>query len=169
MLSRLFQANRRLVLLAFALFCFGSVGLAVLLGYLFDLEACSMCWFQRLGFLLAGSGFLLAAAWPPGAILTQRLGELGLLAGFASAARQSWLLIHPEQASGSCGAGLRYYLQIGNYEAFFKAGLVGGVECSENQPLFLGLHLPQWSLVAFCLIGVVYLVWLFARRRAAAV
>lgn len=166
MLSRLFDANPRVVLLAFAVFCFGSVGLAVTLGAIFDLEACSMCWFQRISFLIAGAGFLLAAAWPRGAIVTRRLAELGLLIGFASAARQSWLLIHPEQASGSCGAGLMYYLKIGAYDAFFNAGLVGGVECASDQPMFLGLHLPQWSLLAFIIVGMLYLVWSLRPRRA---
>lgn len=166
MLSALIHARPRLVLLALGIFCLLAVGAAVLLGHLFALEVCAMCWFQRLAFVTAGSGFLLAAAWPRGAIVTQRLGELGLLIGLASAARQSWLLLNPEAASGHCGAGLMYYLQIGNYEAFLRAGMLGGVECAENQPLILGLHLPQWSLLAFCAIGLLYLVWWLGQRRA---
>ncbi|MDO6386643.1 MULTISPECIES: disulfide bond formation protein B [unclassified Uliginosibacterium] len=166
MLSELIHARPRLVLLALGIFCLVSVGAAVLLGHLFALEVCAMCWFQRLAFLTAGTGFLLAAAAPRAAILTQRLGELGLLIGLASAARQSWLLLHPAEASGHCGAGLLYYLQIGNYEAFLQAGLLGGVECAENQPLLLGLYLPQWSLLAFCSIGALYLIWWLSQRRA---
>jgi disulfide bond formation protein DsbB len=167
MFADLIHARPRLVLLALGVFCFVSVGAAALLGHLLDLEVCAMCWFQRLAFLLAGAGFVLAAAWPRAGFLTQRLGELGLLLGLASAARQSWLLLNPEAASGSCGAGLMYYLQIGNYEAFMRAGMLGGVECAENQPLILGLHLPQWSLLAFCVIGVLYVAWMFRKAPLA--
>ncbi|MDP5239057.1 disulfide bond formation protein B [Uliginosibacterium sp. 31-16] len=166
MLPELVLRRPRLVLLVLGIFCFASVGTAVVLGELFELEVCAMCWFQRIAFLLAGSGFLLAAAWPRASILTQRIGELGLLVGLASAARQVFLLYNPEAASGSCGAGLMYYLKMGYYEAFFRAGLVGGVECAENQPLILGLRLPQWSLLAFCGIIALYAIWLFRKGRA---
>lgn len=156
----------RSVLLAFGLGCFASVGAAVLLGMLFDLEVCAMCWFQRLAFLLAGTGFLLAAAWPRTQIFTHRIAELGLLIGLASAARQAYLLTHLDEASGSCGAGLMYYLQIGNYEAFFRAGMLGGIDCAENQPLILGLHLPQWSLLALIATLSAYVIWQIIRARS---
>lgn len=159
--------RHRLVLLGLGSFCVLAVAAAVTLGKLLNLEVCSMCWFQRIAFLVAGAGFLLAAAWPRGRLLTQRLGELGLLVGLASAARQVYLLFHIEAASGSCGAGLMYYLQIGNYEAFFRAGLLGGSDCATNQPLILGLYLPQWSLLAFCGLLALYAAWLIANLRAA--
>lgn len=162
-----FVAHPRLALLAFALLCFGAVGSAVLLGWLFDMEACSMCWFQRLAFLLAGAGFLLAAAWPRGGVLTCRLGELGLLLALASAGRQSYLLANPAAADTTCGAGLAYYWKIGDYASFLRAGLVGGSDCAENQPLILGLYLPQWSLVAVLAIIVAYVGWRVSRARAA--
>lgn len=167
MISRLFSffcQRPRLALLAFGLLCYGAVGSAVLLGWLFDMEVCAMCWYQRLSFLFAGSGFLLAAAWPRGAVVTQRLGALGLLSALASSARQSYLLINPAAADGSCGAGLGYYWKIGAYDKFFRAGLVGGSDCAENQPLILGLYLPQWSLLAVIIIIALYLVWQFRRR-----
>ena len=166
MLSRLVRLSSRQICLALGIFCLSAVGAAVLLGHLFDLAVCSMCWFQRIAFVVAGCGFLLAAAWPRAAILSLRLGELGLLIGLASAARQSWLLANPAEASGSCGAGLMYYWQIGNYEAILQAGLLGGVDCAENQPLLLGLYLPQWSLLAFCGIVLLYLGWRVRQWRA---
>lgn len=151
----------RLFLLLLGAACFGAVGTATVLGKIFDMEVCAMCWFQRLSFLLAGGGFILAAAWPRLRIITQRLGELGLLLALESAGRQTYLLLNPEAASGSCGAGLFYYLQIEDYANFFRAGMLGGVECAENQPLFLGLHLPQWSLVAVIALLAIYAAWLF--------
>lgn len=163
-----FRKRPRLALLAFALLCYAAVGGAVLLGWLFELEACAMCWFQRIAFLLAGSGFLLAAAWPLVGVLTRRIGELGLLLALASAGRQSYLISNPGAADGSCGAGLGYYWKIGNYEAFLRAGLLGGSDCAENQPLILGLHLPQWSLLAVLVIIALYVAWMMRRSRAAA-
>jgi len=163
--SEIIVERRRRVLLALGGICLGAVAAAVGLGELFQLEVCAMCWFQRLAFLLAGTGFLLAAVWPRSRHLTQRLGELGLLLGLASAARQVYLLFHIAAASGSCGAGLLYYLQTGNYEAFFRAGVLGGVDCATHQALILGLYLPQWSLLAFSGILSVYAVWMFAQAR----
>lgn len=154
----------RLVLAGFGLFCVAAVGSAHALGEIFLLEVCAMCWFQRLCFLLAGAAFLLTAAWPKAGLLTQRVGELGLLLGLASAARQAFLIAHPELASDNCAAGLFYYLQIQDYAGFFRAGLVGGVDCAENQPLILGLYLPQWSLLAFLAMIGLYVAWMSLRR-----
>lgn len=154
-----------LVLLGFGILCFAAVGTAVLLGKMMDLEVCSMCWFQRLSFVVAGCGFLLAAAWKPGRIVTRRIAELGLLVGFASAARQTYLMSHLDQASGSCGAGLLYYWKIGNYSAFLHAGLLGGTDCAENQPAVFGLALPQWSLIAISILLVLYIAWSIRNAR----
>ncbi|KAF7598921.1 MAG: hypothetical protein CGU28_08620 [Candidatus Dactylopiibacterium carminicum] len=159
--------NQRLVLLALAILCFGATGLAVLLGHVFELEACSMCWFQRIAFLLAGAGFLLAAAWPPGGILTRRFGEAGLLLALASSARQSYVIAFPESADTSCGAGLSYYAQIGAWDKFFRAGLMGGSDCAQDQPQFLGLYLPNWSLIAVLGVITLYVAWMIWRRRQA--
>ena len=166
MFDRLLRTPR-LVLLVFGILCFAAVGTATLLGIAFHLEVCSMCWFQRLSFLLAGCGFLLAAAWPRGQIATRRIAELGMLLGVASAARQTYLMTHLDQASGSCGAGLFYYLKMGNYEAFFRAGMAGGLDCAENQQAILGLALPEWSLIAFIVLIAVYLLWSFSKKRKA--
>jgi len=156
----------RLVLLLAGSFCFVAVASAALLGQIFALEVCAMCWFQRLSFLLAGAGFLLAAAWPWARVVTQRIGELGLLLGLESAGRQSYLLSHLDAAKDNCGAGLFYYFQIEDYEGFFRAGMLGGIDCAENQPLIFGLQLPQWSLLAFILITALYIAWLISQRSA---
>jgi protein dithiol:quinone oxidoreductase len=163
-----FYARRpSLALACLAILCFAAVGAAVTLGAIFNLEACAMCWFQRLSFLLAGSGFLLAAIWKRGRIVIQRIGELGLLLALESAGRQSYLLTHLDAAQDNCSAGLFYYLQIGNYNGFFRAGMFGGIDCAENQPTILGLQLPEWSLVAVVCLIVLYVVWL-ARKACAA-
>lgn len=154
----------RLVLAGLGVFCVAAVIAAHTLGEVFLLEVCAMCWFQRLCFLLAGAAFLLTAAWSKAGLVTQRVGELGLLLGLASAARQTFLIAHPELASDNCAAGLFYYLQIEDYAGFFRAGLVGGVDCAENQPLILGLYLPQWSLLAFLGMIGLYVAWMSLRR-----
>ena len=154
----------RLVLAVFGLFCVAAVGSAHALGEIFLLEVCAMCWFQRLSFLLAGAAFMLAAAWPKLGLVTQRIGELGLLLGLASAARQTYLIANPELASDNCAAGLFYYLQIEDYAGFLRAGMLGGIDCAENQPLILGLYLPQWSLLAFIGMLGLYVAWMGLRR-----
>lgn len=158
----------RLALLSLAVLCFAVVGAAVTLGEIMHLEACAMCWFQRLSFLLAGAGFLLAAAVPQVRIFIQRIGELGLLLALESAARQNYLILNPAAAQDNCGAGLFYYWQMGNYPGFFRAGMFGGIDCAENQPAFLGLQLPQWSLLAICCLIVLYVIWMVRARCAKA-
>jgi len=154
-----FLRRPRLTLFAFGLVCYGAVGSAFVLGEWMHIEPCAMCWFQRLSFLLAGTGFLLAAAWPRAQIVTKRIAELGLLLALESAVRQSFLIIHPEAAKDSCSAGLFYYLQIEDYVGFLRAGMLGGIDCAENQPLILGLQLPQWSLLAVVCILATYITW----------
>lgn len=156
----------RLVMGGFGVICLAAVVGAALLGWAFNLEVCAMCWFQRLAFVLAGGGFLLSAIWPSVRLFTLRLSELGLLLGLESAARQTYLIAHPEAAGGNCGAGLFYYLQIQDYKGFLEAGMLGGIDCAENQPLILGLHLPQWSLIGFTATILVYLAWCFLQAKA---
>lgn len=158
-------ARPRLLTLIFAAACLAAVGAAAALGELLGLMACSMCWFQRLCFLFAAGGFALTAAfWPLRSVLF-RLGELGLLVGLASAARQSFLIFNPELADGSCGAGLFYYWKIGEYMRFLKSGLVGGSDCAQDQPLLLGVPMPVLSLAAFVLVIAAYAAWKYAQAR----
>lgn len=165
MLDRIAR-HPRLVFLAFGLGCFAAVGSAALLGTIFQMEVCSMCWYQRLSFLLAGTGFLLAAAWQRGQIVTLRIAELGMLSCLASAARQTWLMYHLDQAATSCGAGLLFYAKRGNWEAFFQAGLMGGLDCAENQTPVFGLPLPEWSLIAISCLILAYIAFRVLRCRA---
>lgn len=166
MVAEWLEHPRRMLLVLGSL-CLGAVGIAVALGLAFNLEVCAMCWFQRLALILAALGFLLAATRSAAGGIAQRLGELGLVIGWASSCRQVYLLFHPEAASGNCGAGLMYYLEIGNYEGFFRAGLLGGIECATEQASILGLPLPLWSLIAFSEIGFLYLFWQILCTRSA--
>ena len=77
-----------LILRLSALLCFGSVGVALISQYVYDMQPCAWCVFQRLLFLLIGSLILLLTFGPQSKIrqaLAAAIALAGSIAGVASA------------------------------------------------------------------------------------
>lgn len=151
----------------------GFVICAALLAYAYflqlhaGLDPCPLCIFQRIGVIIVGLLFLLAAIFSfrgRGARVWAILLGLFALAGALTSARQLWLQLHPD-AMASCGPGLNYMFQMLPLAEAIKRVFIGNGDCAIIQWTFLGLSMPGWVLIWFVLLGV-YGVWVNWRRVA---
>jgi disulfide bond formation protein DsbB len=154
--------NSRNVLLVTAFVCFGLIGVAMYLQHVLFLLPCPLCVIQRYLFIGIGIACLIgyfAKAPKVGA----GIGLLAALGGLGVVSKHLWVLAHPGL---SCGIDpLETALnKIPTATAlpwlFYADGL-----CENATDGFLGLSIPQWSLIWFVILGVT-MIWLLLRKRA---
>jgi disulfide bond formation protein DsbB len=121
---------------------------------------CPLCIFQRIGLMVMGGFALIAALFNPKSVAV-RLGLwLGSLAGTgwatAVAGRHVWLQHLPADQVPSCGPGLDYWLDTLPILQVFKEVFAGSGECAAIDWTFMGLSIPEQSLILFSLLLVVH-------------
>lgn len=129
-----------------------------------QLEPCPLCIFQRVAVIAIGITCLMATIQNPRVIGTRIYAlAIGLfaIAGGSVSARHSWLQHLPPEQVPECGPGLSYMLD--SFPIFQALEMVfrGSGECAEVTWQFVGLSIPEWTLVGFvgfflyaCLIGL---------------
>ncbi|MGR9087660.1 MAG: disulfide bond formation protein B [Gammaproteobacteria bacterium] len=143
-------------------FFFGFLGCVFLLsmGAYFQLvgglEPCPLCISQRIGILLTGIVFLVAAIHDPeakGVKCYAVMGAIAALAGGSISVRHVWLQHLPPDQVPECGPGLEYVFQ--NFPLFetVKLMLSGTGDCAKVDWTFLGMSMPAWTLVAFLMLA----------------
>lgn len=155
MLARL-SPHRRLLNLAGFLVCLVLVVAAYYLQFVDGLEPCPLCVFQRVGLMVLGGAFLLAALQNPWGIgryaYSAALALVALLGGAVSA-RHVWLQSLPADLVPDCGPGLNYLLDTFPLMDVIAIALRGSGECADVD-IVLGLSIPLWTLMAFIGLGV---------------
>jgi len=160
----------RLGYLAGFLVCAGLIAAALYLQYVVGEDPCPLCMLQRIGFIVLGVIFLIAAIHHP-----RRVGGLvygGLLvpvavAGGAVAARHVWLQSLPESLVPQCGPGLDFIVSRFPLGKAMDLILRGSGECAEKGWTFLGLTIAGWSLfwfVVLAALAIVLTVRVYRRR-----
>ena len=160
------KTTRPLFLGLFVL-CAGLMGFAFFLEHVRGLEPCPLCLFQRLFIIAIGVLALLAGLHGPGRFLRRVyacLLALLALGGGAVAARHVWLQHLPADQVPECGPGLEYMLDAFPLMEVIEEVLGGSGECAEVSWLFLGLSIPEWTLILFVLLLAGF-VWLGMARR----
>jgi disulfide bond formation protein DsbB len=153
--------------LCISLFSLALVVFAVILqqvGYQeFSFLPCPLCILQRIGYLGIAISCFLAAGISPLRKLFHGLATLFAAYGLSVAARQVWLLSHPEI---SCGIDpletwINQFQLAQGLPWLFKAdGL-----CSAKLPAILGLQVPEWSLLWFAVLLFILLITFFRKSR----
>ncbi|PIE83273.1 MAG: disulfide bond formation protein B [Candidatus Contendobacter odensis] len=140
------------------LICIMGLGVAYYAQFVLDLEPCPLCIVQRLILAVVGLVFLLAAIHDPrgwGAKIYSVLLGLTAAIGAGIAARHVWIQhLPPDQAPG-CGPGLAYMLETFPLSETIQAVLTGSGECAEVAWRFIGLSIPEWTLLLFLVLGIV--------------
>ena len=154
--------------LSLSLFSLGLVTFAVILqqvGYQgVSFLPCPLCILQRVAYLGIAIFCFLAVGIAPLRKLFHGLAVISTAFGFSVAARQVWLLSHPEI---SCGIDplevwINQFQLAKGLPWLFKAdGL-----CSAKLPAILGLQVPEWSLFWFGVLFFVLLITFFRRSHA---
>ena len=150
-----------------SLFSLGLVVFAVILQQVGYQEVsflpCPLCILQRIGYLGITISCFLAAGISPLRKLFHALAIFFAAYGISVAARQVWLLSHPEI---SCGIDpletwINQFQLAQILPWLFKAdGL-----CSAKLPAIFGLQVPEWSLLWFVVLLLILLITFFKKKR----
>ena len=132
---------------------------------------CPLCIFQRIGLMIMGGFALIAAIFDPKSKIVRLLLWLGSLAGIgwaaAVAARHVWLQHLPADQVPSCGPGLDYWLDTLPMQQVLKEVFAGSGECASIEWTFMGLSIPEQSLILFSVLILVHLLILWRIVRPA--
>ena len=154
--------------LSLSLFSLGLVIFAVILqqvGYQgVSFLPCPLCILQRVAYLGITIFCFLAVGIAPLRKLFHGLAVISAAYGVSVAARQVWLLSHPEISCGIDPLEIwinQFQLAKGLPWLFKADGL-----CSAKLPAILGLQVPEWSLFWFGVLLLVLLITFFRRSHA---
>ena len=123
---------------------------------------CPLCILQRLGYLGIAISCFLAVGIAPLRKLFHGLAVLSAGYGVSVAARQVWLLSHPETSCGIDPLEVwinQFQLSQGVPWLFKADGL-----CSAQLPAIFGLQVPEWSLFWFSVLFLILLATLFKKK-----
>lgn len=133
--------------------CFSLLAAAYYFEYVLYLEPCPLCIMQRLATLLIGLVALCAAIHGPKSLLCQRiyafLGGLSASLGVLVAGRHVYIQSLPADQAPACGPSLDYMLQAFPWTEAMSLMFKGDGTCAIQVWSFLGLSMPQWTLLWF--------------------
>ncbi len=161
-------ANRWLYL-AGALVIGALFGAALYLQYVLHEEPCPLCMVQRVIFIAMLVLFALATLHNPkrtGAAIYAWLIGLFALFGVGVAGRHIWIQHLPKDQVPACGPGLDYMLENFPMAKILKELMHGSGECAAKGWTFLGLNIPEWSLVCYLLLGTLAVLIAIKARKA---
>ena len=142
---------RRLFALG-AVLCAALIGAAIYLQHVVHLEPCPLCIVQRVLVMLLALVMVAAALHNPkgsGRRVYAALVLLVALSGAAVAGRHVYLQNLPPDQVPECGPGMEYILDAFPIGQALVLIFRGSGECAEVQWTWLGLTIPDWTLVAF--------------------
>lgn len=123
---------------------------------------CPLCIFQRIGLMVMGGFALIAALLNPKPMIIKLLLWLGSLVGIiwatGVAARHVWLQHLPADQVPSCGPGLDYWLDTLPMQQVLNEVFAGSGECAAVEWRFLGLSIPEQSIIFFSLLLLVHVL-----------
>ncbi len=134
--------------------CWGAVGVALISQYVYDMQPCAWCVFQRLLYLVIGSVALLAALGQPSK-LRLSLTAAAIVAGSIGGMTAAWYQERVAANTFSCA-------QTFADQVMTKTGLdsvapwLFGIyaSCMDARIKLLGIEYAWWSLMMFALVGV---------------
>ncbi|PPC83027.1 MAG: disulfide bond formation protein B [Methylotenera sp.] len=146
--------------------CFGLVGLALWIQTRYSLEPCPLCISQRIVFMSLGVLFLVAAIVPRCLKLQSILQVLTAIGGAGVAVRHWWIQAHKEEMIADCGVGFDYMFENFPLEKALTLVFKGTGDCAAIDWTFIGLTIPQMSLIAFIGFGAyaIYLLKLNSKK-----
>lgn len=146
---------------------FGLVALAILIQVRNNLEPCPLCISQRIAYMALGVTFLVAALHNPAGVWRKVYGILHFAVaatGAGIASRHIWIQTHADQVMAECGAGFSYIFERFPFRKAIELVFKGTGECTAIDWTFMGLTIPQLSLLAFSMLGIYAVILAFAKR-----
>jgi disulfide bond formation protein DsbB len=131
---------------------------ALVLQHYVGLHPCPLCMTQRIFVVLVGFTAFIAFCHHPGVIgrrIYAGLGALLAVIGGVVAGRHIWIQNLPEDQVPACGPDLAYMFSNFPFQRALELLFMGDGNCHEVVWEFLGMSIPEWTLVWFA-------VYLFA-------
>jgi disulfide bond formation protein DsbB len=148
-----FRWSFRAQFLSGFLACAALLAYALYSQYYGGLMPCPLCTFQRGAFILLGVIFLIGALHAPvGRGGRRAYAMFALIAaglGIAVAGRHVWLQHLPADQVPACGPDLSFMMEAFPLADVLRKVFTGSGECAEVDWTFLGLSMPEWSLIWF--------------------
>jgi len=138
----------------------------VYLEHILGLPPCPLCMTQRVFVVLWGVIALIAALHNParmGRRIYATLCALAALAGAAIAVRHVWIQHLPPDQVPACGPSLQYMLDTLPFSETLSLVLRGDGNCAEIQWTFLGLSIPEQTLVMAAVVLAICLWQIFRK------
>ena len=135
---------------------------------------CPLCIFQRIGLMVMGGFAFIAALWHPKSTLIKLglwLGSLlGIVWATGVAARHVWLQHLPADQVPLCGPGLDYWIDTLPMQQVLNEVLAGSGECASVEWRFLGMSIPEQSLIFFSVLLLIHglVLWRILRPQTMA-
>jgi disulfide bond formation protein DsbB len=151
-----------LAITALAAMLFARIYLEEILG----LAPCPLCMTQRIFIVLWGGIALLAALHNPagwGQKVYAALCALAAIGGGAIAVRHVWLQHLPPDQVPACGPSLEYMLETLPFSETLNLVLMGDGNCAETMWTFVGLTIPEQTLIMASAVTLVCLWQLFRK------
>jgi disulfide bond formation protein DsbB len=130
----------------------------------YQLEPCPLCVMQRILLAILGLLFIFGFLYVGGKRSRQILHSIIFifaLLGIAIASRHIYLQHLPPELAPSCGPGLNFIVKNLSPGEALRMILMGSGECSKIEWHFLGLTIPEWSLICFILLSVAAIIQFF--------
>ena len=144
--------NPRIFFISIFVICLALLFFALYLEHFQGLEACPLCVFQRIAYILIVLITLIGAIHNPKnlfLVIYKSLIIIIAITGALIAGRQIWLQHLPPELVPECGPGLDYMLNVFPFSEAIKMILAGSGECAEVKWRFISLSIAEWSLIMF--------------------
>ncbi len=144
--------GNRIINLGVFLTCVVTIGIVLYMEHVMLLSPCGLCITQRVFVIFCGLTCLVSAIHnpgPQGQKLYAFIAAAMCVFGSYFAGRQIWLQHLPEDQVPACGPGLTYIYDNFPFIETLNFLLKGDGNCAEVQFRFLGLSIPEMSMVAF--------------------
>ena len=156
--------NPRIFFIFIFIICVALLAFGLYLEHFKGLDACPLCIFQRIAYILIALVAFIAFIHNPRnliLVIYKSLTIIIALSGALIAGRQVWLQHLPPELVPECGPGLDYMLNVFPFADAIKMVLAGSGECAEVKWRFLSISIPEWSLIFFIGISIVTMLSIF--------
>ena len=156
----------RLVNFSLVVMAIVSILFAMYMEHQLGLHPCPLCMTQRVFIVLVGLIGLIAALHNPqgwGRRLYGAACALAAISGGAVAARHVWLQHLPPEEVPACGPSLQYMLETLPFSETLSIVMMGDGNCAEVVWTFMGLSIPEQTLLLFIAVTAICL-WQLVRR-----
>lgn len=158
-LKKFLKTNNAYRIISVTLFVFAAFlsGASLYFQWVMHMEPCPLCIAQRVAVFGLTLCYFLAFFIKRSLlfIINTIFQGFFLVLGLGMALRQIWLLHHPILEGSGCMPNISVLWNYLPLTDILKIFFTGTASCTENVWTWLGFSLPEWSALAFILLGMI--------------